>query len=50
LSTVVRLSVPETPAQGHDRLTELAVDAGAAFLLVAALALARWSQRRTNPR
>jgi uncharacterized membrane protein (DUF373 family) len=48
LSTVVRLSVPETPAQSHDRLTELAVDAGTAFLLVAALALAQWSQRRSS--
>ena len=46
LSIVVRLTVPETSQQIRDRLTELAVDAGAAFLLVAALALARWSQRR----
>jgi uncharacterized membrane protein (DUF373 family) len=48
LSIVVRLSVPQTPAQSRDRLTELAVDAGAAFLLVAALALARWSQHRPS--
>ena len=48
LSTVVRLSVPETPAQTHQRLTELAVDGGAAFLLVLALALNRWSQHRTG--
>jgi uncharacterized membrane protein (DUF373 family) len=48
LSTVVRLSVPETPAQTHQRLTELAVDGGAAFLLVLALALNRWSQHHTS--
>jgi uncharacterized membrane protein (DUF373 family) len=49
LSTVVRLSIPETPAQSRTRLADLAVDAGAAFLLVAALALARWSHRRGSP-
>jgi uncharacterized membrane protein (DUF373 family) len=48
LSTVVRLSVPETTAQGRQRLTELAVDSAAAFLLVVALALHRWSQQRTT--
>lgn len=48
LSIVVRLAVPETAAQTRIRLTELAVDAAAAFLLVAALALARWSLRRSD--
>ncbi|MDT3439988.1 MULTISPECIES: phosphate-starvation-inducible PsiE family protein [unclassified Pseudofrankia] len=46
LSVVVVLTIPETPAESRQRLIELAVDAGAVFVLIAALALARWSQRR----
>ena len=45
LSIVVRLAVPETSTEMRDQLLELSVNAGAVFLLVAALALARWSRR-----
>jgi hypothetical protein len=45
LSVVVRLTIPVTSVESRDRLIELAVYAGAAFLLGAALALTRWSQR-----
>jgi uncharacterized membrane protein (DUF373 family) len=45
LSIVVRLALPGAPAQGRFGLTELGVNAGVTFLLVAALALNRWSQR-----
>jgi hypothetical protein len=48
LSIVVMLAIPETPSESRIRLSELAVNAGVAFLLVAALALARWSQRRAD--
>jgi uncharacterized membrane protein (DUF373 family) len=48
LSTVVRLTIPTTPAIGRQQLWELGVDAGAAFLLVVALAVARWSARRSD--
>jgi uncharacterized membrane protein (DUF373 family) len=46
LSIVVRLAIPGAPVQSRFGLTELAANAGVAFLLVAALALNRWSQRR----
>ncbi len=49
LSVVVRLSIPVSSAQNREQLIELAVYAGCAFVLVAALALARWSQRRPGP-
>jgi uncharacterized membrane protein (DUF373 family) len=45
LSVVVRHTIPQTLDEGREQLIELAVYAGAAFLLVAALALSRWSQR-----
>jgi uncharacterized membrane protein (DUF373 family) len=45
LSTVIRLTIPTTPAASRQQLWELGVDAGAAFVLVAALAVARWSAR-----
>jgi uncharacterized membrane protein (DUF373 family) len=48
LSVVVRLAIPETPEERRDQLLELSINAGAAFLLVAALALARRSQRWGN--
>jgi uncharacterized membrane protein (DUF373 family) len=48
LSIVVRLTIPMSPAAGHQQLWDLAVDAGAAFVLVAALAIARWSARRSD--
>ncbi|HSV68012.1 MAG TPA: hypothetical protein VLJ59_19235 [Mycobacteriales bacterium] len=50
LSIVVSLALPETATVNRDRLVELDVDAGAAFVLVAGLALARWSQGRSTPR
>ncbi|MEV4248380.1 phosphate-starvation-inducible PsiE family protein [Streptosporangium canum] len=49
LSVVVRLSIPVTSADHRERLIELAVYSGCAFALVAALALARWSQRPSGP-
>ncbi|WP_067421275.1 phosphate-starvation-inducible PsiE family protein [Carbonactinospora thermoautotrophica] len=48
LGIVVRLAVPMTPAVSQQQLIELAVSAGVAFVLVAALAFARWSQRRSD--
>jgi uncharacterized membrane protein (DUF373 family) len=48
LSIVVRLAIPGAPVQSRFGLTELAANAGVAFLLVAALALNRWSQRRPS--
>lgn len=48
LSVVVRLSIPVTSTENRERLAELAVYVGGAFVLVAALALARWSQRRPD--
>jgi phosphate starvation-inducible membrane PsiE len=47
LSIVVRLAVPESHLDGQRELMELAVDSGAIFLLVVALAVARWSGRRS---
>jgi uncharacterized membrane protein (DUF373 family) len=47
LSVVVRLTIPVVPTENQAQLQELAVYAGATFVLVAALALARWSQRKT---
>jgi uncharacterized membrane protein (DUF373 family) len=44
LSVVVRLAVSMTAAESRAQWIELAVYAGVAFLLVAALAVARWSQ------
>ncbi|MBF8190581.1 phosphate-starvation-inducible PsiE family protein [Nonomuraea sp. K274] len=52
LSVVVRLTIPAipaNPAESRQQLMELVVYAGSAFILVAALALARWSQRRPAP-
>jgi uncharacterized membrane protein (DUF373 family) len=48
LSIVVRLAIPETAADSERQLLELSVDAGAIFLLVSALAVARWSARRSD--
>lgn len=48
LSIVIRLAVPGTAPVSRDQLIELAINAGVVFVLVAALALARWSQRRTS--
>ena len=48
LSIVVRLAVPETHVQGQRQVLELTADAAAIFLLVAALAVARWSGRRSS--
>ncbi|WP_344941810.1 phosphate-starvation-inducible PsiE family protein [Sphaerisporangium flaviroseum] len=45
LSVVVRLAVSMTAAESRAQWIELAVYAGVALLLVAALAVARWSQR-----
>ncbi|MCC5578766.1 phosphate-starvation-inducible PsiE family protein [Microtetraspora sp. AC03309] len=49
LSVVVRLSVTMTPEQTREEFTELAAYAGVTFVLVAALALARWSKRASRP-
>jgi uncharacterized membrane protein (DUF373 family) len=49
LSIVITLSFPETVDASRNRLTELAVDTGAAFVLVIALAISRWSARRPGP-
>jgi uncharacterized membrane protein (DUF373 family) len=46
LSIVVRLAVPASNIASRRELLELTVDAGTIFLLVAALAVARWSVRR----
>jgi uncharacterized membrane protein (DUF373 family) len=48
LSIVVRLAVPETTVESQRQLLELTVDAGAIFLLVGALAVARWTARRSD--
>ncbi|MCI2419313.1 phosphate-starvation-inducible PsiE family protein [Saccharopolyspora sp. K220] len=48
LSIVIRLAVPGAAPVTHDQLVELAVSAGVAFVLVAALALARWSRPRAS--
>ncbi|RCG29916.1 hypothetical protein DQ384_17265 [Sphaerisporangium album] len=48
LSVVVRLTVSLTPDQSRAQWIELAVYAGVAFVLVAALAIARWSQRMAD--
>jgi uncharacterized membrane protein (DUF373 family) len=48
LSVVVRLTLPTSPPASRQQLWDLAVDAGAAFVLVVALAIARWSARRTD--
>lgn len=45
LSVVVRLTIPVNPAESRQQLTELVIYTASAFMLVAALALARWSQR-----
>lgn len=47
LSVVVRLTIPENLAESRQQLMELVVYAGSALMLVAALALVRWSQRRS---
>jgi uncharacterized membrane protein (DUF373 family) len=48
MSVVVRLTLPTSPVATRQQLWDLAIDAGAAFVLVAALAIARWSARRTD--
>jgi uncharacterized membrane protein (DUF373 family) len=48
LSVVVRLTIPASPAASRQRFWDLAVDAGAALVLVVALAIARWSARRVD--
>jgi uncharacterized membrane protein (DUF373 family) len=48
LSVVVRLTVPATPTASRQRLLDLAVDAGAALVLVVALSIARRSARRSD--
>jgi|GEM_PF-1745836 uncharacterized membrane protein (DUF373 family) len=45
LSMVVRLAVNAPPAESRAQYVELGVYAGVAFLLVVALAVARWSRR-----
>ncbi|MEU7694400.1 phosphate-starvation-inducible PsiE family protein [Microbispora hainanensis] len=50
MSVVVRLTVSMTAAESREQFTEMAVYAGVAFLLTAALALARWSQSRIQRR
>src|ERR1700730_10664444 len=46
LSIVVRLTLPAVqPAESRDQLIELAVYAGVVFVLVAALAVSRWTRR-----
>lgn len=47
LSVVVRLTIPGDLAESRQQLMELVVYAGSALMLVAALALVRWSQRRS---
>jgi uncharacterized membrane protein (DUF373 family) len=49
LSLVVRLAVPGAPPATKDQLVELAVNAGVIFVLVVALAIARWSLRSERP-
>jgi uncharacterized membrane protein (DUF373 family) len=48
LSIVITLSFPETADQSRQRLTELAVDTGAALVLVIALGISRWSARQAE--
>ncbi len=48
LSVVVKLSIPVSPAANREQLWDLMVDAGSAFILVVALAIARWSARRAD--
>lgn len=48
LSIVVRLTLPTSPVATRQQLWDLIVDAGAAFVLVAALAIARWSAQRAE--
>jgi uncharacterized membrane protein (DUF373 family) len=48
LSVVVRLTVPTSPQADRQQLGDLAVDAAAAFILVVALAVARWSTRKSD--
>jgi uncharacterized membrane protein (DUF373 family) len=48
LSVVVRLTIPASAAASRQRFWDLGVDAGAALVLVVALAIARWSARRTD--
>jgi uncharacterized membrane protein (DUF373 family) len=48
LSIVVRLTIPASPSASRQRLLDLAVDAGAALVLVVALAIARGSARRSD--
>jgi uncharacterized membrane protein (DUF373 family) len=48
LSVVVRLALPTAPPQSRGQLIELAVNAGVVLVLVAALALSRWSQQRSS--
>jgi uncharacterized membrane protein (DUF373 family) len=45
LSVVVRYTVVQTPQVGREQVIELGAYSAAAFLLVAGLALARWSRR-----
>jgi uncharacterized membrane protein (DUF373 family) len=48
LSVVIRLTLPTSPIAARQQLWDLAIDAGAAFVLVVALAIARWSAQRTD--
>jgi uncharacterized membrane protein (DUF373 family) len=50
LSIVIRLTFPGAPPVSHDQLLELSFNSGAVAVLVAALALARWSSRRLPDR
>jgi uncharacterized membrane protein (DUF373 family) len=47
LSIVIRLAVVESPGEAWTRLVELGVDAFVVLALIGALALNRWSLRRT---
>lgn len=48
LSIVFRLTLPTSPVATQQQLWDLMVDAGAAFVLVAALAVTRWSAGRPD--
>jgi uncharacterized membrane protein (DUF373 family) len=48
MSVVVRLTLPTSPVATRQQLWDLAIDAGAAFVLVVALAIARRSAQRTD--
>lgn len=50
LSIVIRLTFPGAPPVSRDQLVELSINSGAVVVLVAALALARWSARRLPDR